>query len=300
MSTAQRVAGVAGTFSYTLNVVPFGIPQLTIYSDVGRTVVALASAPTVATGNPSVFTASYPSTLAAGTYYLSFSTVITNAQPPLVDADDTLVLATVIGTVNPVLITLAEAKLHLNIGTGDTGHDTEIQSFIDAATPVVEHVCGPIVGSAYAESYDGGLAYISLRHNPVQVVTSVIEYRGTAAYVLAASTVPGTGGAYQYSVELDTGRVIRRSSGVETPFPIGRGSVVIAYTAGRATVPPNITLAAKELVRHWYQQTQQGGRPTFAASGAIEDITPAVLQGFAVPNRVRELLMPHKRAPSVA
>lgn len=99
MSTVTRTAGIAGSFNYNLNQAPASAPVLTIYFDPARTIVAVTATALAATANPAVFTASYPATLAAGTYYLSFSTVFTTGQPAVIDADDTLVLVATSGSV---------------------------------------------------------------------------------------------------------------------------------------------------------------------------------------------------------
>lgn len=99
MSQATKHAGIDGTFQYTLNVVPDETPHLVIYSDQARTVVAVADQVLATTTNPARFTASYPASLVAGTYYLSFSTVITTGDPAFVDENDTLLLVSLAGNV---------------------------------------------------------------------------------------------------------------------------------------------------------------------------------------------------------
>lgn len=200
----------------------------------------------------------------------------------------------------PALLTLAETKTHLNIPTGDTSHDTEIQGFIDAATPVVEDITGNVTGTTYtAEEYDPhGLPFVVLRHVPVSSVTTIVEYWANTAYTLTQVADPSAGVAYSYTIDLDSGRIVRRDSnaGVRN-FPVGLGAVRVTYIAGRATVPANVRLGALEIVRHNYQLTQQGGRPAFG--GAAEDMswTPS---GFAIPTRAYEWLAPTRTAPGIA
>src|SRR2546422_8107242 len=93
------------------------------------------------------------------------------------------------------LVTIAETKIHLNIRSGDTSHDTEIQGSIDAATPVIEDVVGNVIGTTYtAEEYDGhGLPFIVLRHVPVYSVTTIVEYWANTAYTLTQVADPSLG-----------------------------------------------------------------------------------------------------------
>lgn len=195
------------------------------------------------------------------------------------------------------LVSVADVKVHLNIPAADTTHDTEIQGFIDAAQPVIENIVGPVIYATWTEWYDGGLPFIELRHGPVISVTSVTEYRGRNAYLLTQLVDPSTATSYSYTIEPEIRRIIRRSSGgTEESFPSGLGTVIVVYVAGRATVPPNVKLAAAELVRHLYQLTQQGGRPAFGGDATEGAWLPA---GFAVPTRVLELLAPNRRHPSI-
>lgn len=99
MSDVLRIAGVAGTFNYKLNVIPAQAPVMTIYSDEARTVVVVPAAVLAAGPNAYTFVASYPATLVAATYYLLFSTVITAGQPAHLDTNDRLVLSSIAGEV---------------------------------------------------------------------------------------------------------------------------------------------------------------------------------------------------------
>lgn len=132
MSTVTRVAGVAGTFTYTLNQIPAETPTLTVYSDAGRTVVAVAETTLDVTANPAVFTASYPADLDPGLYYLQFQTVFTTGQPALVDNDDDLTLLTATGTVG------------LSVTTGD------VEDRWRPLTGVETTVAGTLLGDAEA------------------------------------------------------------------------------------------------------------------------------------------------------
>jgi hypothetical protein len=75
----------------------------------------------------------------------------------------------------------------------------------------------------------------------------------------------------------------------------------VNYTAGYAAVPQNVRLGTLELLRVNWQQTQQGGRPQYGSGGfGADDLVGYQVLGYFVPNRVRELLAPSRRAPSIA
>jgi hypothetical protein len=199
------------------------------------------------------------------------------------------------------MVGLAEVKDHLRIPSTDRSHDARLMRMIDGITPVVENITGPIVQKTYTETYDGGRQFISLRHRPVISVTSVVEYRGGIAYTLTQVATPDLGTIYSYAFQTP-GRIVRRTvGGGVTTFPAGPDAVAVVYVAGFATVPHNVREGALELIRVNYQYTQQGGRPAWGSAGGDGDnFSQQQTLGFFVPNRVRELLSPNKRHPSVA
>ena len=200
------------------------------------------------------------------------------------------------------LVGLGEVRDHLNIPSTDRTHDAELLRMLDGITPVVESITGPVVQRVIQnETYDGGNFFISLRHRPIVSVQSVVEYRGPIPYPLQQVTTPDLGTIYSYMVE-PGGRIVRRTvGGGITPFPPGADQVFVSYTAGYSQVPANIRLGALELLRVNYQQTQQGGRPAYGTgSGLSDDYAGYQMLGFFVPNRVRELLAPSRRHPSIA
>lgn len=178
------------------------------------------------------------------------------------------------------IVSLADAKRHLNIPLGDSTSDEELRGFIEAATPVVEDVVGPVVARAYTEVHASG-SLLVLGYSPVITLTSLVP-------VLTNGT---TYEVADMDVDSEVG-VVRRLDG-------GRfcGPIRVVYRAGRVIVPANISQGAKEVIRHMWdtQRGHSGARPGF---GEEEFVTTG--SGFTVPRRVMELLAPHKRAPLVA
>lgn len=99
MTQATRIAGINGSATYRLDHAPAVAPDGTIYSDPARTVVAVPTAPLVATADPLAWTLSYPDTLAAGQYFLEFETDLDGGGVITTDVDDTLLLRSAVGTV---------------------------------------------------------------------------------------------------------------------------------------------------------------------------------------------------------
>ena len=136
MSSVTKTAGIDGTFTYTLSVVPDEAPKLTIYSNPERTVVAQAEQTLVATANPSVFEATYDASLAATTYYLGFTTVVTSGEPAVADNDDTLVLIDISGIVgDDSFATLAEFELRK--GDVETAQEDIVSALLIDTTALI-------------------------------------------------------------------------------------------------------------------------------------------------------------------
>lgn len=179
-----------------------------------------------------------------------------------------------------LIVSVRDAKLHLNENIDDTTIDEELRGFIEAATPVVEDVVGPVVVRSYSEVHSGGPLLV-LGYSPVISLASL-------------APVLTTGTTYQVAdldVDTEVG-VVRRLDG-------GRfcGPLRVTYRAGRPVIPANITQGAKEVIRHMWetQRGHSGARPGF---GEEEFVTTG--SGFTVPRRVMELLAPHRKAPLIA
>lgn len=183
------------------------------------------------------------------------------------------------------LLTLADAKAQLNItGTAD---DDELQVYVDSVTPVIENYVGPVEPREVVETHDGGVRLVLvLRQTPVLSLTAVSS-------VLSGGMVPSVEDLVL--VDPGTGEVRRRDGGYL------RGLLQVTYQAGRPSVPPTINLAARILVQHlWRTQrpTRGGGLAGGGDDYSVNEPIPGF--GYAVPNRVLELLEPYRLPPGVA
>lgn len=183
------------------------------------------------------------------------------------------------------LLTLADAKKQLNI-TSDTD-DEELQTYVDAVTPVIEKYIGPVEAREVSEEHDaeGGRRVLVLRTTPVLSLTSV---------------EPLLTGGVSYPVDdlrlnSETGEVRRRDGGCF------RGLLLITVQAGRTEVVPTVNLAARMLVQHLWR-TQRPSRSGGLAGGGEDYSVSEPIPGFgyAVPNRVLELLDPYRLPPESA
>lgn len=173
------------------------------------------------------------------------------------------------------LISLAEARQALNLAATNTSNDDELRLYIAAATNVIEDIAGAQVLRTFVETRDGGTLGFPLANQPIYSVTSVTE----AGTTLAAG---------DYSVNMLAGTITRMVGIQPYPFRYGVQNIVITYKAGNPVISAASQLAARELVREWWQQGQQGGRPAFGGGQPAELPPPS----YAVMRRVIELLNP--------
>lgn len=179
------------------------------------------------------------------------------------------------------LITLAEARQSLGWAATDTANDSDLERYVEAATPVIENITGPLLVRSETYSFDGGFRAVVL---PVRFasVTSVVESGDTIT---------------DFVSEPDAGIIAAGTTESPRDFAYGHQNVVVTVSVGAATVPAHVKLATRELVRHWWQQGRQGNRPGFGNDMPAEGGIP---MGFAVPKRVRELLEPSPRVAGFA
>lgn len=170
------------------------------------------------------------------------------------------------------VLTLQQAQTHLNMGAQ---HATELQSFIDAAEAAIAKRCGPLASTATTVRVDGGGFALTLPTTPALSLTSVTPADGTALTLTDLYLNTGAG-------------VVTYNSGIT--FTARFYDVV--YNAGRATVPDDLLMAIKELVRHMWQ-TQRGPtrRPGSQPSEATANTVPGA--AYMLPFRVSELIAPH-------
>lgn len=174
-------------------------------------------------------------------------------------------------TVSPSLLSLADAKAHLNLTT--TTHDDELREYLEAATEIVESYIGPVARRTRTARVCGYRTHIPLPHTQVLSITSVTVVRdGSTPINLSDLSIDTKSGVVSYK------------NGASFPY----GDMDWVYVVGRATVQANWTLAAKIILQHnWETQlgnlpSIQGDSPGYVVSG----------YGFLVPFRAVALLQP--------
>ncbi|WP_411090793.1 hypothetical protein [Streptomyces sp. 049-1] len=183
------------------------------------------------------------------------------------------------------LLSLEEAKAQIN--SKSDVDDVELLAYIDSVTAVIEEFIGPVEPREVTEQHDAGYGrrVLVLRTMPVLSLTSVTPVlAGGISYPVDGLTVDGASGE------------VRRQNGGTF-----RGLLDVAVQAGRPAVTPTINLSARMLVQHlWRTQRPSRGGGLAGGGDDYSASTPIPGFGFAVPNRVLELLQPYRLPPGVA
>lgn len=178
------------------------------------------------------------------------------------------------------LFSLADARAVLNI-TGTT-QDEELRDYVDAVTILIEERVGAVLPRTVSEVVRAR-DVITLTVTPIVSLTSVTPVLTAGWAVNVANLVfdSATGRVWDY----------RRSSFANDLY-------TVVYVAGRqGTVPRNISMAARLLLKHLWKN-QQG--PTTRPGSQGADPMAAALSGYAVPNAVEQLLEPSYNFDGIA
>jgi hypothetical protein len=197
------------------------------------------------------------------------------------------------------LLSLTEAKQALGLPTANPDLDTTVASYVTAVSRLLDDRCGPLVQRTVTnETHSGnGETIIQLAQRPAASITSCTEYQGTTAVPLTVETI-GTAPSNGCIVDSTNGLLYRRSGGVDARWYPGRNNITVTYTAGRyastSVVDARVKRATGMLLRHLWAIDKGSGNMMF---GEIEMPIP---MGYAIPNRVREMLSDLWRAPVIA
>lgn len=207
------------------------------------------------------------------------------------------------------LIGVPEVKQALYIQANDHIHDDLFEEYIEAATPMIENLTGPLLPKVYDEWHEGGHTMVKLRHapsygygtSPVLFVMAVSEYRGPIEYNMSLIPTPTQGSVYSEMTHGELGVIVRRTSGGgSVPWPRDAQhpaqSVHVVYYAGQETTPANVKRAMIETIRWWHDTTQGAGRGSLNSGDPETFGRPFV----ALPYHAEAMLGATRRPPVVA
>jgi hypothetical protein len=229
---------------------------------------------TPAVSNPSagVYTASYL-TVQAGRHHARWVTTGSNADAKGYDYD-----------VQPAdaggIVSLGEVKTHL--GKTSSTDDEQLREFIAAATVIIEDDpeigIGPVVIRTFVERHYPGWS-LSLWRTPVVSITSVDPWLNWGVSYNPSDLI----------FDPDTGIVE-----VKSGLPFFGGPLKVTYKAGRTVIAANVTLGAKEMIKHWWEGQRRGSQPGSrgmgSRAGTSTGETYVTSSGYLIPNRVAQML----------
>lgn len=194
--------------------------------------------------------------------------------------------------------------------------ETQLQSItMMVCVWLQNYLARPIAPTKFKRLFSGwsGLngSYLSLPYYPVIAVEKlgppgnpaensavmVNEVWGTSGpHILAEETPESQGGSENFQLDPLRGLIIRSFQGlVQRPFFPGSRNIEVIWWAGYDPVQEDIKMAAKELIAHWWRNTQQATR-TFALPGSeFGDSSTIGALWVGMPNRVKDLLLPYSQ-----
>jgi len=167
------------------------------------------------------------------------------------------------------------AKQEPKPGEQLSARDADVVAYIQAATPVIEHlVAAPILPRPETQYRDGGKRAVLLS--------------GALSGPDAVTAVRVDGETFTgYNVDPHAGIIY---AGGGRTFADGFRNVEVDVTVGMQNIPETLQLATRELVRHWIQNGREApaaGNLAFQSDGSALVDDP-----YAVPRRVRQLCAP--------
>lgn len=180
------------------------------------------------------------------------------------------------------IVSMAEAKNHLNIPLTKTSWDEELELMIAAATEKIEDRCGPVLRRTVTnERHPGRATVVYLHETPVISVTSAVPIAGGSAISTAG-----------LDVDPLSGRVAYLTGGA---FPWGEH--YWTYVAGRLLIPAGLRLAALNFVKgSWETQRGAAGLPW---QGSGDEPVEQAGMGLVL-WRLEQDLKPFRRIPGQA
>lgn len=183
------------------------------------------------------------------------------------------------------LITLEYALEGLNYGDPQplvgglpSKRDADIIAYVQAATPLIEHMTGRLRPASLTRRFNGGKSALLLT-DPIESAASVTQVTEDETAIT------------DYVVDPESRILYAGTRSAPRRFRDGIQNIAVTYTTGYTTIPQALQLATRELVRHMVQVGKQAARATPVANAQPNDAAP---MGFILPKRVIELCAPYR------
>ena len=184
-----------------------------------------------------------------------------------------------------------DVKPYLQYPQSDTGRDVTLQLVVDFVCQESQRIMGkPVPPTEFFRRFDGWSgwngAYIELPYYPVLEVQRVVEWWGISGPHYLTESLPENQ-IDGFQCEYQTGRLIRVFPGlVQKPWFPGSRNLEVTWTAGYNPIPATFKVPALEIIKEWWQATQQASSsaPTPAGMEAMDQMTDTYP---GLPRRVR-------------
>jgi hypothetical protein len=180
-------------------------------------------------------------------------------------------------SLNPnALVTLAVAKMHLDVNPNSTSEDDRLSFFINAASERVASWCDRIFQQdTYTEIHSGRRQNFLLPNQYPVTAISEIRINNSRDWTDPNSLIDST----KYVIADFNGTI--QYDGI---FPTGYNNIRVIYTAGYATFPSDLQLACLWFVEWYYRHRTRGdmGRTTMGKGdenvGILAEAPKMILQ----------------------
>jgi hypothetical protein len=185
------------------------------------------------------------------------------------------------------LITLDEYKEQEGITSPK--EDVRLSHIITSVSQLVKTYCGNSIIDHYSNykvetmNVRWATVAIQLTESPLVNVTEVKERDSVSSQysILVANT--------DYFVDTTTDSLIRISGGVERPWKIGPGSVLVTYNAGYEECPADLRLAVYDLVTYYLKDEHKERRSLQGATVQNQSSTTQK-NNVAFPDHIKRVL----------
>lgn len=190
-----------------------------------------------------------------------------------------------------VLVSLAEAKAHLNLPATSTQHDGEVEAFVEAITDAVEtHLGRPLRPVTTTTAFTSVGRELLLNRVPC-ACTACAPFR-----YLTVASVTEDGRALtssDWQLDAEAGILRRGQYGTWSWLTMRVRGVVVVYSAGYTVTPPWARLAILRGLENAWTRSQQRPHPSYG-QGADAEFLPG--SSYALPYPVQALIAPHRAA----
>lgn len=171
------------------------------------------------------------------------------------------------------LVSLRDAKEHLNLPLAKTTGDDELRGFIVSATSIVEHNSTATIPRDVVQRVIARGPTIVLAQIPIIEVISIEHVGGGTAYAPA-------------DLDIDPAGFVSLLSGAN----LRSGRLKVTYRAGYTVIPQNRLQAALIIIAHFWETQRANSRRLLPSERDMATVQDQAGRWFSIPRKAVELL----------